>query len=53
MIDYYLGKRRSRKMGGKEVLSNEKDQTLYKHIFDMNEVGVPLTPNQVQMKADK
>ena len=49
--DHYLGKRTSRKMGGKGVLTKEEDEALCKYVLDMAEVGFPLTPIQLQQKA--
>ena len=49
--DHYLGKRTSRKMGGKGVLSKEEDDALCKYILGMAEIGLPLTPIQVQHKV--
>ena len=41
--DHYLGKRTSRKMGGKGVLTKEEDEALCKYVLDMAKVGLPLT----------
>ena len=49
--DHCGGKRRSRKMGAKGILSIEEDEGLCKYILDMAEIGLPLTPIQVQQKA--
>ena len=49
--DYYLGKRTSRKMEGKGVLSKEEDDALCKYILGMVEIGLPLIPNQVREKV--
>ena len=49
--DHYLGKRTSRKMEGKGVLSKEEDDVLCKYILGMAEIGLPLTPIQVQHKV--
>ena len=49
--DLFLGKRTSRKIGGKGILTKEEDEALCKYILDMAEVGLPLTPIQLQQKA--
>ena len=49
--DHYLGKRISRKIGGKGMLSKEEDDALCKYILGMAEIGLPLTPNQVREKV--
>ena len=51
--DHYLGKRISRKIGGKGVLTKEEDEALCKYVLDMAEIGLPLTPIQLQQKATK
>ena len=42
--DHYQG-RRSTKMGGRGILTQEEDEGLAKYILDMAEIGLPLTPN--------
>ena len=49
--DHYLGKRTSRKMGDKGMLSKEEDDALCKYILDMVEIRLPLSPNQVREKV--
>ena len=51
--DHYQSKRRSRKMGGKGVLTEEEDEALAKYILDMVKIRLPLIPNQMKEKVVK
>ena len=49
--DHYVGKNKNRKIGRNRILSNQEDKALYKYILDIVEVGLSLTPIQMQKVA--